>query len=1569
MKRSVKQVTQASLALMLAFPASLFSAGAVLAETNNHSDETELSSGPVGLTSISGLYDSEDPDFSIENDDGPEPFEANEKVRVIVEVEGTPGLTYATRQGVQYSALSEETKEELETNAIQTQESVQNRIDNANIEAEYLESFTTVVNGFSANLNYGQLERVENLPGVTSVEIVNEYERPEVEEIDMINSVDQVRGPDTWEDYGVLGENMVVGVIDSGIDPSHRDMVLSEGVESTLDEGSLNELDLPGKFFTEKVPYGYNYFDKTDEILETGNTSSQHGMHVAGTVAANGDIENGGIKGVAPEAQLLALKVFGNDPSLATTYGDIYVAAMDDAVQLGVDVLNLSLGSGAGFVNPENHEQKAVQRMKENGVVVSISAGNSSHFGSGSIEGGLNDTNPLAKNPDIGVVGTPSVSEASLSVASSENDFSSADVMTWEAGELGGRAPYLVADNDPTEVFNGEVTLTYAGHGTPAELEAAGVEGNVAVVSRGMFAGGDDTYAAFTEKAKAAQAAGAIGVIVHNNNTSGFVSMQTEEAITIPYLFMLQKAGNEIKAASEAGETVTANFTGETTSIPAPIQGELSSFSSWGLTPDLDFKPEITAPGGNILSTQQEDSYSLMNGTSMASPHVAGGSALVLERVDEELGLEGEERSHVAKQILMNTAVPLTDKGTVNDAFGLGNYYSPRAQGAGQMDLYAALSTPAWVSSPADDDEGKVALRDFQDFTEFQLEVENYSDKEVLYLVETSVQTDLAFVDQLGFTPDLIEAAELDNVTVNAPGYVTVPAGGKTTVDISLDLSDAQVEYLNESTALEMLDPDDVFENGYFVEGFVEFVDPLDNLPTLSVPYAGFNGEWDQVPTVDALRGSEDTFYNQTSLVFEDYVEILPGIGTTDLYYLPSLNVPALGETMLYSAENMGDLQPVLSLLRNVKEAQFNILDSEGNVVRTLRNEKELRKDYYDRGRASSNNVFNQAAWDGTVSGELAEDGEYAYEVRTLVDYEGAEWQSFTFDFHMDSTAPKLEVEYDGTERVVSWNAKDDYSGLLGIEVHVDGKLLDTFPANGSVEQSESVEIPEDGEQVQVFAIDYAENVSEKVVNVVNQQEHDDIVVSMSAPALLAGFTTLEVPVAGFVETNAEITSVTAYGQEMTVNYDAANNRFAYEGIVTVPEDGVYDINVVATSADGEEAGGNRQVVVDTQAPVIGHDAPSISRDSEVEVTFNVSDNFDEIRFYVDDNEVFVNEFESPYERREFSTEVTRTLSLKEGNNSFEVRAVDIAGNETTETVEVAYNPSYESLTRISGENRFATSVSISQNGWDSSDTVLIANGLQFADALAGVPLADQLDAPILLSRTDRLDDVVKEEISRLGATNAIILGGPNTVSPEVEAALSGSGLNVERLAGETRFDTAVQIANKLNEGTQSSVAVLANGLQFADALSVAPFAATEDMPVYLTRGKELEANIAEALNNYDKVYVIGGPNAVSSAAVDALTTSVTRLAGETRYSTNVQVFEEFGVESNRLYVATGAEFADALTGSVLAAENGSGVALVRNELKGEFDTLMTRHQFSEFTLFGGLNAVTDIVENQLGNY
>lgn len=309
--------------------------------------------------------------------------------------------------------------------------------------------------------------------------------------------------------------------------------------------------------------------------------------------------------------------------------------------------------------------------------------------------------------------------------------------------------------------------------------------------------------------------------------------------------------------------------------------------------------------------------------------------------------------------------------------------------------------------------------------------------------------------------------------------------------------------------------------------------------------------------------------------------------------------------------------------------------------------------------------------------------------------------------------------------------------------------------------------------------------------------------------------------------------------------------------------------------------------------------------------------------------------------------------------------ALTLAGIISGVTSEEIVQASNETVTRIQGETRFETAALISEESFDSAETVFITNAREFADALAGVPLAYQQDAPILLAQGNALNSATIAEIQRLGASNAVILGGEAAVSESIKGELEQLGLSTRRLAGDTRFETAEAIADELQNYVTSDKAVVVDGFEFADAMSVAPFAAQEGLPIYLSRTNSLTSD--EALEDFSSTYIIGGESAISSS-VEAELNNPTRIAGDTRYDTNILVLEEFGIDSNELFISTGLDFVDALTGSVLAANNGTGVALVRGGVTDTLQDFLKNNQVNTTRVFGGEAAVPERVMEELIN-
>jgi lactocepin len=1174
-------------------------------------------------------------------------YKQTDRVRVLVEMKAEPAIARAIKEGKKFDELPKGLQKQLHNEAKKSQGAVRSALVRKNLQVDVLDNFTVVTNGFSAIATYGDIAEIENTDGVKAVYVVNEYERPEGTP-EMLYSKEMVKAQKTWDEYNYKGEGLVIGIIDTGIDPAHRDMVLSEGVDFKIEKNHLNDLGLPGQWFTDKVPYGYNYMDKSLEILDLGPGASHHGMHVGGTAAANGDEGNGGIKGVAPEAQLLALKVFGNDPLIPTTYGDIYVKAMDDAIKLGVDVLNLSLGSTAGFVSPNDPEQQAVKRAQESGVVVSISAGNSAHFGNG-----WENPWPSTSNPDIGVTGAPSVSYESIGVASSENNYINMSALEFisDSGEA-GLLPYMSSGSVDPVTLTGEYELVYAGLGGAADFEGLDVEGKIALIERGAHP--------FVDKTLNAQKNGAVASIIFNN-ASGYVNMANDPGITIPHIFMARSEGLKLKALIE--DNVKVAFNGDETTAANPEAGKMSNFTSWGLAPNLDFKPEITAPGGNILSTLQGDSYGLMSGTSMAAPHVAGGAALILERVDTELALEGAARSLMVKNLLMNTAVPKKDLGFVNSALGLNNYYSPRRQGAGEMDLHAASSTPAYVVSPVDG-EAKVALRQVTDKVTFELDVKNFSDAEVSYDIQTTLQTDLAAYGGLGWNPNELEALAIENAPVKASvggslvESITVAANETVKVKFELDLTDAQIFNLETFAGNSSLK--DIFPNGYFAEGFVEFVDPADMNPTLSVPFVGFNGEWDKAPIVDAPNYDATSFYGFTGFLDNEYyfLGFKPGDGYTN--------------NIAFSPEVTNAI-PILSFLRNAKEVQYSILDEDGNKLRTITSETNVRKSYYDRGSANPYRIVTAAAWDGKVKNAVVADGLYYYEVKAKIDFEGAQWQSFKFPVYVDTQGPTVEASFDAKTKTLSWSAEDTGSGVSHFNVLVNGVSAleegEVIPSNETNEYSLVLENLKAGSTIVVEAVDFAKNVG--AIEILGAGDTAIPYMYVTHPDLIGIYNTLEVPIEGYITNDSAIKTFTVNGQEVELTYNEETKRYVFNSSFTVEADGKYDIPLYVQDVAGNEAFLSRTILVDTTAAEVTVDAPTRTTEDAATVTLNVKDNFDRIRVLVDGDEVFNQQFISPYEMRAFEKSINYDVTLVDGENVFTVEVFDLAGNltETTFTI------------------------------------------------------------------------------------------------------------------------------------------------------------------------------------------------------------------------------------------------------------------------------------------------------------
>lgn len=278
---------------------------------------------------------------------------------------------------------------------------------------------------------------------------------------------------------------------------------------------------------------------------------------------------------------------------------------------------------------------------------------------------------------------------------------------------------------------------------------------------------------------------------------------------------------------------------------------------------------------------------------------------------------------------------------------------------------------------------------------------------------------------------------------------------------------------------------------------------------------------------------------------------------------------------------------------------------------------------------------------------------------------------------------------------------------------------------------------------------------------------------------------------------------------------------------------------------------------------------------------------------------------------------------------------------------------------RLDGANRFEVAVNVSKNGWPTgANTVILANYLAFADALAATPYAFKENSPILLTHSDKLTPESKTEIRRLNPSKIVIVGGPGSVSEAVVRDLKAAGFgNIERIGGQDRFEVSYNLAQKIGS---ASTAVVANGLNFPDALSIAPYAAKNGFPILLVRNNELPGLIRDSISKLNiKNTIISGGEASVGKGVESNLPAPQRIGGKDRFEVSANIVNTLETSPTKAFIATGMTFADALTGSVLAAKQGAPLLLVHPTSAPSFvqSTIQTKN-ISDFVILGGTASV-----------
>ena len=1170
-----------------------------------------------------------------------EPLYADtDMVRVMIVLEGEPAIgelkgneNFTTNiEAVQYRA-------ELQAK----QEKVADAISRQALKGEKLDvvwNLTLMANAISANVRYGDLEKIAQVQGVENVYLETVY-YPQTAETNNIVA-QEMTGADTAQNsYGYYGAGTAVAVVDTGTDPDHQSFS-GEGFEYALArnaaeagmsveayKASLDLIDVEdiaavlsqlnvGKRFPEltagelyvnsKRPFNFNYVDGNFDVSHDNDDMGSHGSHVAGIAAANryipvdkvcdlnGDgemtaadaqalmdhiimgteaqnlytadlntdgvlderdvtalldaVEGGfyadaaklvGVTGVAPDAQIVTMKVFG---ASGGAYSSDYMAATEDAMILGCASVNLSLGgANPGFAS--SHEAEAadtayidglMERLADSGIVMCTSAGNSGNWADNDLAYGM----MYADEGGTYTTSEPATYANAFSVASADNVGLVTDLKTsfgttelrMEGVSGGFNEPWISLDplskgvtfecvflGDPDALLTGGEQTDLAIYGTTVE-DYADVTGKVVLVARG-------NGVSFADKHANGALAGAAAVIIYNNvEDIVYASIEGSEA-TIPCAMITLEQAKEVYALF-GGKTGTMTVEYKLNVDHGDGKVSMSDFSSWGTTGDLQLKPEITAPGGAIYSVNGVDpsgtAYEQMSGTSMSSPHVAGLVALASEYIADKglTGKTGLSQRVLTQSLMMSTAEVILENELP---------YSVRNQGAGLASIENLIKADSYILVEGQPD-GKVKaeLGDGTGERTFTFTVNNLTDSEKTYKLSAQMLTSgVVEIDGHALATD--EMAVLDaDVTFSTGDTVTVPANGSASVTVTIAVS--------RETADEMAEKG--FVNGFYMEGFVYAAPVADDEGAAgsihSIPLLGWYGGWTDVSMYEQAAHT-DFAYNtlerptHNADFSTNILSWAPKGYGSGMYYAGniygSMNAEtgeAIGDSRYIEARNAVNSQQSIwelfaiypTLNRNAADYKLTVYDSETGEIYYLNDYED-----YDDVMLASFFYTNYGQWYNTTTESpvdlsqweftgadgkpLPEDTRFTIELACAPDYYVGEdgtvdWSQvgegayLRWNFTVDNTAPELlegGLTLDGDK--LRYEVKDNnyIAAVILVTGDVSSAISYDFPDMDEDQRGQSVSGELDltgyremfGQKAAIAVCDYAGNETYYAIN------------------------------------------------------------------------------------------------------------------------------------------------------------------------------------------------------------------------------------------------------------------------------------------------------------------------------------------------------------------------------------------------------------------------------------------------------------------------------------------------------
>lgn len=920
-------------------------------------------------------------------------------------------------------------------------------------EFQELYDYYHAIDGFAIKAPANLLKTIQDLDGVKNAFIEKGYEVPADQGMQDAPANQTSLDMTAADQIEQKGDGQLIAIIDSGLDVNHS------AFKGDLDDSNLAETESGvngkmtkmgegknGRYVSEKIPFVYDYADHDSDVDPGSLSGMDHGTHVAGIIGANA----GEVRGTAPDSQIAMLKVSCN--SDGTIYDSSLLAAFDDAVVLAPDSVNVSLGSDAGFSDAAAATYgDAINSLTATGASVNMAAGNSYTSGYKNKSG---QNKPYASDPDSSVLSYPSAMPGTVAVASVNNAEASP---AFKAAD-GTVIPYIEANNQSywgspkfSALEDGSYEYVDGGVGDAADVERlkeAYPDGmdrkTIVLVKRGAASDGSDLT--FADKVNNIGALSPFAVVIYDDRDEKLSSFSINSDDTTA--IMVTKASGEALLA--AADKRIVKESGLTTASATAFT--MSDFSSWGPTTNLKIKPEVTAPGGNIYSTVPNNDYDYKSGTSMATPQVAGISALVREYVESDSKFawySDSAKSTLISQLLMSTASPIADP-MVDE--GPETYYSPRFQGAGLVNAKAATTTPVYLTcEDSDNDRPKGEMGESADGSwSFTLKLNNLTKREQTYTLDAAAMSEqiangVFTGSDYNWTGRGIKAS----FGGDAQGEtITVPAndpdndlGGSATLVVNVTADSAFKSFVAENAS-----------NGAYVEGFVKLAAQNGGVD-LSAPFLGFYGDWDKQPAIDAAAGSGDEHIVGSSLMNQGTSKSL-GKNPLDKYGSADLSKAVVSSSPAIDAPTR--LVPFTTMQRNASTLAYDYLNADGESVRSFSYNWVSKTTYNDSvgnylyvedyylGDNSSKPVFDGLGEDGNQ----LPDGRYTLRRTATLATDDAAQQTLDQDFYYDTKKPEVSnVQLSGEDgaRTVTFDVTDSswFAGVNFIGPDDDAKKAD----------------------------------------------------------------------------------------------------------------------------------------------------------------------------------------------------------------------------------------------------------------------------------------------------------------------------------------------------------------------------------------------------------------------------------------------------------------------------------------------------------------------------------------------